>query len=55
MRKSSSGRNPFGQRGQSGHDKPRPDAETYPPMNIKEYKTMSDASARYCSRKIILL
>src|SRR5918995_4668018 len=33
--KSANGINPAGHRGQSGHDKPTPDALTYPPINIK--------------------
>jgi hypothetical protein len=52
MKYSSFGIIPFGQSGHSGHVKPSPADEIYPPININEYKTIKDANARYCSAKL---
>ena len=38
---------PFGHNGHSGQVNPSPAAEIYPPINIREYKTIIVASARY--------
>jgi hypothetical protein len=38
---------PFGHWGHSGQVNPSPDAEIYPPINIKEYKTTNVDNARY--------
>ena len=45
---------PFGHNGHSGQERPKPAAETYPPINIKEYRTTNDASEIYFKIKIIL-
>jgi hypothetical protein len=47
MKYSSLGIIPFGHKGHSGHVKPKPAAEIYPPINISEYKITRDDSARY--------
>jgi hypothetical protein len=39
IKKSADGTKPWGQSGQSGHDKPTPLELTYPPINIKPNKT----------------
>jgi len=51
---SSFGKIPLGQSGQSGHVRPSPAAEIYPPININEYKTIRVAKDRYFKINIIL-
>ena len=51
---SADGMKPFGHCGHSGQVSPSPDAEMYPPINIKEYKTTRVDNARYWIAKIIL-
>ena len=53
MKYSSLGITPFGHKGHSGHVKPRPAAEMYPPINIREYKITSDDNARYFKIKLL--
>ena len=53
MKYSSLGKIPFGHKGHSGHVRPRPAAEMYPPMNISEYKITRDANARYFKIKLL--
>src|SRR3989337_1784401 len=53
IRYCSVGNKPLGHSGQSGQVRPNPAEETYPPINISEYKTISDVNARYFKIKII--
>ncbi len=47
IRYSEFGKIPLGHNGQSGHVNPSPAAETYPPINIREYNTIKDNSEIY--------
>jgi len=47
------GMTPFGHKGHSGHVKPSPAAEMYPPTNISEYNITRDANARYFRNKLL--
>jgi cell division septal protein FtsQ len=51
--KSCRGTKPAGQRGQSGHDKPTPEALTYPPINIKT-KSVESVEKERVFRSIII-
>ena len=53
MKYSSLGIIPFGHNGHSGHVKPNPAAEMYPPINISEYKITRDARARNFKIKLL--
>ena len=53
MKYSSLGITPFGHSGHSGHVKPNPAAEMYPPTNMSEYRITRDANARYFRIKLL--
>jgi hypothetical protein len=55
MKYFSLGNTPFGQSGHSGQVKPSPADEIYPPINMREYKTIRVASERYFKANTILL
>src|SRR5215213_2151933 len=52
--KSCNGIKPAGHRGQSGHDKPTPEALTYPPINIKT-KSIESVEKERVLRNIIIV
>lgn len=52
IKNSSIGAKPAGQRGQSGHDRPTPDALTYPPKKISANRQERVPKERYL-RKVI--
>ena len=53
MKYSSFGITPLGNNGHSGHVRPSPAAEMYPPTNMSEYKITRDVNARYFRIKLL--